>query len=418
MPAADRIVAPGVPAAHRAPLLGSPPLPVGGPPLRPDSRAQGGPPTGGPLGNNANNVSRRSGSDPDAPRRDRRRYYRALRYRLRAVGQEVARPNSNVSKCGRVRVKAYGVEVRRRKDGSAYFAGVVRCASVWECPVCSARVTAHRAADLRVVVGAHRCTGGACYLLTLTTPHDQGDDLKHLRKSVSDAWRFVCSGRGWVEWKKRLGYVGAVRSAEATVGVNGWHPHLHVLLFTAAPLAAAECAAFEEWVYGRWAKKIQAFGYRQPSRERGVVLTESHQDDYVAKLGLADEVASGAFKKGREGRRSPLAVLHDYFKHGRVVDLFLWQEWCDGMRGARQLTWSKGLRERYQTERELTDREVVKAEESGPAEVVAVIDPEMWDAGVSKRPDLQARILNAAEEHGGRAVRWILAREPYPGVPF
>jgi hypothetical protein len=334
------------------------------------------------------------------------------------VGYAVARPNSNVSKCGRVRVKAHGVEVRRRRDGSAYFAGVVRCGSVWECPVCSARVTSHRAAELRFHVGAHRATGGGCYLLTLTTPHDQGDDLKPLRKAVSDAWRAVCSGRKWVEWRKRAGLVGYVRSAEATHGANGWHPHLHVLLFTAAPLSEELRASLEGYVYERWCSKIQGRGYRKPSPEHGVKLVESHQDDYIQKLGLADEVASGAFKTGREGRRSPLAILQAYDEHHEPRDLALWKEWCDGMRGARQLTWSKGLRERHTTERELSDAEIVAAEEKGPAEVLAVIDPIMWDEAVSKRPELQTRLLNAAEDYGARGVKWILASEPYPGVPF
>lgn len=420
MASAAAVVAPRAGSGQRGHPLDNPPLPAGSP--GPDvgcNGKSGAPRRGDPLGNNATNVSGEARRELAAKaHRDRRRYYRSLRYRLRAAGQAVARPNSNVSKCGRVRVKAYGVEVRRRGDGSAYFAGVVRCGSVWECPVCSARVTTHRAAELRFHVGAHRATGGACYLLTLTTPHDQGDDLKLLRQAVSDAWRFACSGRAWVELKKRVGLVGYVRSAEATVGPNGWHPHLHVLLFTAAPLSDEARTALEVYVYGRWCAKIQARGYRKPSAEYGVKLTESHQDDYVAKLGLADEVASGAFKDGRDGRRSPLAVLQSYEERRQPRDLALWKEWCSGMRGARQLTWSKGLRERYATERELSDKEVVDAEEKKPAVVVAVIDPTMWDEAVATRPDLQTRLLNAAEEYGERGVRWILALEPYPGVPF
>lgn len=409
----------GAPQARPAPFLGSLPLTAGGPALPAPGSAQAGPPGGGPLGNNANSVSGQPGGERDArDHRTRRRGYRALRYRLRHVGQAVARPNSNVSKCGRVRVKAWGVEVRRRADGSAYFAGVVRCASVWECPVCSARVTTHRAQELRFHVAAHRATGGACYLLTLTTPHDQGDALKPLRQAVSDAWRFVCSGRGWGEWKTQIGYVGSVRSAEATVGPNGWHPHLHVLVFTKGLLSADQQQAFEGFVYERWCKAIQRRGYRKPSAEYGVRLTESHQDDYIAKLGLADEVASGAFKTGRDGRRAPLVVLADYDRAKHPRDLALWKEWCEGMRGARQLTWSKGLRERYATERELSDREVVDAEEREPAKVVTVVDAEMWDELVANRPELQARVLNAAEDYGERGVRWILAKEPYPGVPF
>ena len=374
---------------------------------------------GRPLGSNANNVSGGArGERTVEEMQGLRRRYRAFRYRLRRAGQDAARPNSNVSKCGRIRVKALGVEVCSRGDGRAFYRGVVRCASVWECPVCSAQVTSHRAAELRLIVGAHRATGGGCYMLTLTTPHDQGDELKHLRQTVANAWRFVCSGRGWIRWKETIGYVGSVRSAEATVGPSGWHPHLHVLLFTKAPLTPDMAAAFEAYVYGRWCRKIEAGGYRRPSLEHGVKLTESRQDDYIAKLGLADEVASGAFKSAREGRRSPLAVLADYSAFRRDRDLLLWHEWCQSMRGARQMTWSKGLRERYATERELSDREVVDRDEVGPVKVLWVIPPEHWDDGVAKRPDLQARLLDAAEQYGERGVRWILAKEPYPGVPF
>lgn len=439
MSAPARIVAPGVTAARSGALLETLPLPTGVPGAgsSPGGADAGAPRRGRPLGNNASRVSGEHGRECARTTSDRigahrhvaesdrigahqyhRRLYRSLRKRLRHAGQAVARPNSNVSKCGRVRVGAHDVEVRRRADGSAYFANVVRCKSVWECPECSARIAAHRAAELRLHVGAHRATGSGCYLITLTTPHHQGDNLKHLRESVSEGWRCVCSGRAWIRWRKRIGYVGTVRSAEATVGPNGWHPHLHVLLFTAAPLEPGLLAELQAWIYERWCHKIVDAGYDKPSPEHGVLITESHQDDYIAKLGLADEVASGAFKQARDGRRSPLAVLADYVRYKRPRDLALWKEWCEGMRGARQLTWSKGLRDRYATERELSDQEVVDADEREPAEVVAVIDPETWDAMVSKRPELQARILDYAEDYGERGVRWILATEPYPEVPF
>ncbi len=423
MPPAGAVVAPRAPGAPGGPLPECPswPLPAGGPGLdAPRTGWTGAPRRGSPLGNKATNVS--GGADTGATaqrKRDRRRYYRSLRYRLRHAGQAVARSNSNVSKCGRVRVYAHGVELCRRQDGTAYYRGVVHCASVWECAVCSARVTMQRAWELRFHVGAYRHAGAGSYLLSLTTPHDQGDDLKHLRQTVANAWRFVCSGRAWLRWKERIGYVGSVRSAEATVGLNGWHPHLHILIFTAAPLTEELRQEFEDFVYERWCRKIEACGYRKPSREHGVVLTESHKDDYLAKMNLADEVASGAFKDAKEGRRSPLAVLHDYEQHHRPRDLALWKEWCECMRGAKMLTWSKGVRERYTTEREVSDTEVVETEEKRvPAEVVALIEPEMWDEGVSHRPDLQTRLLNAAEEYGERGVWWILAKEPYPGVPF
>ena len=65
-----------------------------------------------------------------------------------------------------------------------------------------------------------------------------------------------------------------------------------------------------------------------------------------------------------------------------------------------------------------SDQEIVAREESGPAKVLWVIPPEHWDEGIAKQPAIQTRILEAAEDYGERGIRWILARECYPGVPF
>ena len=75
-----------------------------------------------------------------------------------------------------------------------------------------------RAADVRAIAEAHRAAGGAVYLVTCTVPHDEGDRLEPMRRAVADAWRYIHTGRGWIEKKTEIGYVGEIRAAEATVG--------------------------------------------------------------------------------------------------------------------------------------------------------------------------------------------------------
>src|SRR5205807_39295 len=158
--------------------------------------------------------------------------------------------------------------------------------SVWGCPVCSARVARVRAGEVREVIRACRAEGGEAYLLSLTTPHDQGDALQPLMKANADAWRYVCSGRAWMALKREVGCIGFVRGADdPTVGPNGWHPHVHVVLLCKRPLTESEQDRVKRHVYARWAKRVQKHGYRRPSWDRGVVLTVSREDEYITKLG-------------------------------------------------------------------------------------------------------------------------------------
>jgi len=66
------------------------------------------------------------------------------------------------------------------------------------------------------------------------------------------------------------------------------------------------------------------------------------------------------------------------------------------MRGAKMLTWSRGLREAVDLDQEETDQEVVDSEEQQPAEPVAVIASWAWDA-IRHHRGVACAILEAAE---------------------
>ena len=396
----------------------------------------------GPLGNNVSTASpppwdaiaegrNRRKAEGEAARRDSTR---RLRYELRHATWQLS-TSSNVCKCGRTRYLDSPVSIVQGGHG-AHFTGLVRCGSVWECPVCMYRICATRAEEVRTLVARHRASGGSVYMLTLTLPHDQSDELHALRKTVARAWSYVQSGAPYKRIRALCGIVGTIRALEVTHGPNGWHPHLHVLVLTEHSLESPVTGLlgplaerYKTLVYRRWVDAVTRrqpetfICYRAPSRERGISFVSSHKDEYIAKLGLADELTRGSWKKPRElqGYRTPLQILHSCARDplgGTVRDRATWIEYAKEMRGARQLTWSRGLRDRYSLDPEQTDLEIV--EQDGVDDVVVyTISTALWDRIVKKNWALQAELLHAAEVNGWDGVERVLDRvQNRQCVPF
>lgn len=311
---------------------------------------------------------------PVTPANVKARADRDLRLRLRA-GAQYLTCSKAVAKCGRALAGRdaagdYGTVSLRVSwpighEPRAYFAGLYRCSSVWECPVCAPRVQRGRAAEAQELNARHDASGGGMYLVTLTVPHDVGDRLKPMRKHVSRTWSRILNGDPWKRWRDRLGFVGYVRALEATHGPNGWHPHVHVALYTVAPVPARELVRFRTWLRNRWRDKVtrrtpEGIVYRAPDRRHGVKISALRQSSYLTKMGLASwELTSSSTKAGRHGHRTPFQVLRDLVcgddPERRRRDAGVWAEWAAGIKGARQLVYSPGLRRRYRLGEELPD---------------------------------------------------------------
>jgi hypothetical protein len=278
-------------------------------------------------------------------------------------------------------------------------------------------------------------------MLTLTMPHDAGDELKPMVRHVARAWSKVQAGAQFKRAKQRIGWVGSVAAREQTVGPNGWHVHLHVMLLTERPLVhpisgklGADAEAFRQVVYDRWCNYITERNektgviYRKPSREHGVTLVVSHKDDYISKMGLADELSRGSWKTAKEirGHRTPFAILgaisdaHEAKREPLARDVALWLEYARSMRGMRQLTYSRGLRDRYALGPEQTDMEIMDAEESPEAATVMVrLTDATWDKYLRNDDRLALELIEAAEDGGLAAVQVIIDRiHGLKPVPF
>jgi hypothetical protein len=137
---------------------------------------------------------------------------------------------------------------------------------------------------------------------------------------VSRAWASLVAGRHRRELCRRFGLVGYVRAVEVTHGRRGWHPHLHVLLLTQAPLDLDELRDLHRFLRDRWGRRVTALGFRAPALHRGVRLLPVFSADgvggYLTKVGDEEraaytpglELARQDLKAGRAwGSRAPFA---------------------------------------------------------------------------------------------------------------
>jgi len=281
-------------------------------------------------------------------------------------------PGWRVGACGRkVMGRTAHVEIERTPTG-AHYVGVETCGSVWCCPVCAGRVAAGRSAELTEHLAAHVLTNGAAYMVTLTVRHALRQPATTLRAAVAAAWSAVINGAPWKRFASKCDVLGYVRALEVTHGGHGWHPHLHVLLYTARPLGSVEEGEAKVWLYERWANMVarRDLGDCDPAAfvfER--VRAEQQGAEYLTKWGAGCEVTRGSDKAGRKGR-SPWQLLEDADEGDRQA-CALFREYARAFHGARHLTWSRKLRRRYLDGDELDD-DAVAALASEPGEQLSL----------------------------------------------
>lgn len=283
-----------------------------------------------------------------------------------------------------------GVSVYRDSNSeNARFGGLISCGSVWSCPVCSARITEGRREDMQKAQVAWNLQGGACLLNTLTFPHEADMPLAELLEKFSKALDFYKNSRVYkrifgtavasvtqkIKLKKPLKHVkqgefsrlGTVRSLEVTHGVNGWHPHVHEVLFM-DDTKLLEATRAKDELTNEWVLSLCKAGLG--SRDK---LESMHQyswdirggdyvSEYINKFGrepltvngwtIAHEVTKANSKSGRIARRkvgdeyhyTPFQLLN-YAVEGDVEAGRLFKEFSACFEGKRMNYWTNGLKD-------------------------------------------------------------------------
>jgi hypothetical protein len=298
--------------------------------------------------------------------------------------------------------------------GVAHYAGLETCGSIWACPVCSAKIRNTRAEEISGAAARWDLAGNSVYMVTFTAPHDLGMKLSALLPVIADSFRAVISGRAWIKLKKSTGIVGTIRSVEVTHGANGWHPHLHVLVFIEGDPGASGLVQLSRHFREKWKRAIVKAGYRAPDEVHGVkierCMSAAEAGAYIAKTqdGKApgNELARGDMKTGRNGNRAPFQILEDFRWTGDAEDIGLWRAYERATKGHQAITWSKGLRAMLAVE-EKTDEDLAAEEVGG--EVIVMIPAKTWREVVAV-PGLPAHLLDVAERGGAAAVADALGR--------
>jgi hypothetical protein len=331
-------------------------------------------------------------------------------------------PKSRTAKCLRLRqgegIKRLGdcvgeyaqsrckdLEVwRSREHGTAHYVGLQTCSSVWACPVCAAKISERRRFELLQAIEKHQEQGGQVLLLTLTNPHTRTDNLQDMLKAQALAMSRFTSIKASRSLRSSIGCIGTIRAYEVTHGVNGWHPHFHVLLFVSQGLDLEDC---RYRFFEVWSSCCRLAGLPAPSFAHGVDLQDGTKAaQYVSKglWGLDREMTKGHMKKAAKGGKSPFDLLRLYLNDRDKQSGALFVEYSTAFKGKRQLVWSKGLKELFSVE-EQTDEET-SARVEDDAYLLGKIEIEQWRAVL--RVDARGEVLELARYGWDSVERFLV----------
>jgi hypothetical protein len=274
--------------------------------------------------------------------------------------------------------------------------------------VCSAAIRHGRSLEVESAATQHAASGGRLAFVTFTIPHTINENLTDLLDALNNAWKRIQQSRGFRGRREELG-ISSVRALEITYGRNGWHPHLHLLLFIdqASDDQASDLAGYLE---AAWAAAVEKSGRKRPNEHGtrvqpvtlGAAATLARyltkvQDAAGDSWSVGAELARGDLKSGR--RRDSLTPfdLASKAAAGDVRARRLWQQYEEATHGRRCLTWSAGLRDRYAVP-DLDDQALTEADGTGEA-VLSRFD---WHLIVAMHAE--AQILDACEANGATGV--------------
>lgn len=335
--------------------------------------------------------------DPGAVRLERWVLQSAIRHLLK---------EKRVSKCCRIRANGQAtVNVMHNSAlQSAHYAGLQTCCSVWDCPICAAKISERRRLDeVKPAMEQWKASGGECLLLTLTNPHFIHTVLVDLLKGQQKAMKSFVGSRAYRLLMAEMGCIGGIRAWEVTHGINGFHPHFHIILFT---LAGLDLASLEDQIYKLWANACRLAKLPIPDRSHGVSLQAGDKaDGYLAKggWGLDYEITKAHLKKSSKGR-SPLDLIRSYVFDGDKQAAALFVEYSRAFHGKRQLLWSPGLKDFFRIV-EKTDETIV-GEEDQEAILLGRIEWDVWKLVL--KSELRGEILELARFGSWDAVLRLL----------
>jgi hypothetical protein len=331
-----------------------------------------------------------------------------------ALQSESARllPKERVAECLRQIVPlSAGVAVQHTPSTkSAHYSGLKTCASVWHCPVCAAKISERRRIELQQIIEKHIEMGGSVYMTTYTISHKRYDDLQDLLQRFLEARRKAKAGRRGQALKTDFQICGTVSVLEVTWSeANGWHPHVHELVFCMLPRMDEE--NYEITMRQAWEDAAAREGLSMNMHGFKLDRTYGAVGDYIAKFGrepalgnkawgVEAEMTKGHTKRGRiDEHYTPFALLAAV-NQGREDLKPIFVEYARCFKGRKQLTYSPHLKSFYNLE-EKSDEELA-AEVQEEAVTLVMLTPGQWAQVVGN--DIRGELLEVARSGDALAV--------------
>lgn len=334
----------------------------------------------------------------------------AERYYLQTLSRELL-PSERVAQCLRVIAPhAHEVEIYRNPETmTAHYRNLLTCGRVWFCPVCSAKITEGRAQELQKFAVHWTQERGTMALITYTIRHNKEDSLTDLLNVLKNARGKLTQSKQWAKLKDSVLWYGSVTTTEINHGVNGWHPHLHELVFFDLNMPFTK-ATLEDKLKKRWQSAV-----RKAGGDAGYTAGVDYQDAntqvyrYIAKYGhqpstnswtIDREVTKAISKRAKSNSRTVWQLLDDY-GHGDTNAGRLFQEYAHAIKGRNQLNWSRNLKAEYQELNTVTDEQIAEQPDDNSAEIFTALTRKQWYEIINLPRDVRGELLTIAG-HGDK----------------
>lgn len=270
--------------------------------------------------------------------------------------------------CCRQRAPFVGkIAINRSPDGRASYSGLYHCASIWACPVCAAAITEKRRRAVSELIRAAKLRGYGVALATYTLRHHKGDRLIDLLVMLLQAYRMMKSGgsvtrsHGWAGFAYEHGWAGSIRCLEVTYGDNGWHVHIHELVFFSPDVAAlVNLDTVQSDLADLWIAALRKCGGSADVQHGVKVQDGNAADKYVAKWGLEHELTKAPTKRAGLDGRTPHQLLDD-FGQGDKQAGELFREYAAAFKGRAQLVASTSMRDKHDKEGNIIAEGLIRA---------------------------------------------------------
>jgi hypothetical protein len=402
-------------------------------------------------GSGLDSVANYAAPSPTKPRNSKANpEFRLARWEQRRV-MRIALKGTRCAQCGRPISNETGIGLYYDDLHGARFAGLQTCGNVWCCPVCNAKIQAVRQQEIYTALQSAKKQGLSVVFSTHTIRHNRRQSLNDVRAAAQQIWRKTRSHQPIKKLFRHWRVKGYIRAMECTWSQeNGWHVHFHCYYFFDLAMQSRDVEQFAQGFLANWIKTAVDNGHAAPleDNQRFELINLSDIEAasrYVTTSKTADlrpashELVDGQSKIGKtvthtngkivkhysywdllrvatdlspmyENRRKRLnRNVHyrssDYpeFRNDikRVNQLI--HTYYTGMKFARALVWSRGLRDLLGVGEEESDEDIAARTYADPKDHVLTVWN--WRKVFGRSEYLAAQLLNLCDETHGDVGR-------------